>query len=79
VDRVLDVIAAHVEAEVQAATNQRAVEVLRAAALEQLDEANAVPDTDEGTHADGHRCAADFLIRRANLVAALTQPARDKP
>jgi len=37
--------------------SQRAAQVLRAAAQE--------PDTDEGTHADGHRCAADFLARRA--------------
>lgn len=39
--------------------------VLRAAAAEQRAEAGNVPDTDEGTHADGHRCAADFLDRRA--------------
>ena len=43
-----------------------AAAVLRAAAQEQRNEAEQVPDTDEGTHADGHRCAADFLDRRAN-------------
>jgi hypothetical protein len=42
-----------------------AAAVLRAAAQEQRNEAEQVPDTDEGTHADGHRCAADFLDRRA--------------
>jgi hypothetical protein len=38
---------------------------LRAAAREQRAEAENVPWDDEGTHADGHRCAADFLDRRA--------------
>lgn len=42
--------------------------VLRAVAQEQRDEANQVPDTDEGSHADGHRCAAAFLERRADLL-----------
>lgn len=45
-----------------------AAKVLRAAAQEQRNEADNVPDTDEGTHADGHRCAADFLDRRAELL-----------
>lgn len=43
-----------------------AAQVLRAAAQEQRNEAAQVPDTDQGTHADGHRCAADFLDRRAS-------------
>jgi hypothetical protein len=41
---------------------------LLAAAREQRMEAENVPDTDQGTHADGHRCAADFLERRAAQV-----------
>jgi hypothetical protein len=49
--------------------DQRAAEVLRAAAAEQRAEAETVPDTDQGTHADGHRCAATFLDRRAAAVA----------
>ena len=45
-----------------------AAAVLRAAAQEQRNEAKNVPDTDEGTHADGHRCAAEFLDRRAAFL-----------
>jgi hypothetical protein len=45
-----------------------AAQVLRAAAQEQRNEAGQVPDTDEGTHADGHRCAGDFLDRRADAL-----------
>lgn len=45
-----------------------AAQVLRAAAEEQRNEADQVPWDDEGTHADGHRCAADFLDRRAEVL-----------
>lgn len=48
-----------------------AVQVLRAAAQEQRNEADQVDlisDTDGGPHADGHRCAAAFLDRRADLI-----------
>lgn len=45
--------------------------VLRAAEAEQRAEAKTVPDTTVGTHADGHRCAADFLARRAAALEAV--------
>lgn len=61
---------ARIVAALAAAHLQGAVAALEAAAAEQRAEAGNVPDTDEGTHADGHRCAADFLDRRAARLRA---------
>jgi hypothetical protein len=55
---------------VDAYAAQKAAEELRAAAAEQRREADQVPWEDEGTHADGHRCAADFIDRRAGALEA---------
>jgi hypothetical protein len=63
-DALLPVVRAH--------PRTYAADVLRAAAAEQRTEADNVPWDDQGTHADGHRCAAEWLDRRA---AAL----RDQP
>lgn len=61
--RDLGMIEAESSGRVDAA--EYAAQVLRAAAQEQRNEADQVPDTDQGSHADGHRCAAGFLDRRA--------------
>ncbi|WP_372730115.1 hypothetical protein [Nocardioides sp.] len=53
---------------VEGIAKKYAAQVLRSAAMDERDEADNVPDTDQGTHADGHRCAADFLDRRADRL-----------
>jgi hypothetical protein len=64
----LDEIAPVVAALVREGAAAAQIAVLRAAAAEQRAEAEQVPWDEKSTHAGGHRCAADFLDRRADLL-----------
>jgi hypothetical protein len=63
-----DWVAAALAPVVDALRAEAAAVALLAAARQQRDEAEQVPWDDQGTHADGHRCAADFLDRFARAV-----------